>query len=77
MPNKSHISNHTLIYGINIKKSIQNFFNFHNKAMVHSIEFMVSYTQILKNFSIRKMDEKYVLNRLGFKSFKHTFIWKF
>jgi hypothetical protein len=43
--NISHTSNHSHIYGINMKKTIQNFFNFHNnKAMVFSIEFMVSYT---------------------------------
>jgi hypothetical protein len=31
-------------YGINMKKPIQNLFNFHYETMVHSIEFMVSYT---------------------------------
>jgi hypothetical protein len=29
---------------MNMKKPIKNFFNFHKKALVHSIEFMVSYT---------------------------------
>jgi hypothetical protein len=33
--NLSHTSNHSHIYGINIKKPIPNFFHFHNKAMVH------------------------------------------
>jgi hypothetical protein len=37
-----------------MKKIIQIFLNFHYEAMVHSIEFMVSYTQSLKNFSIKK-----------------------
>jgi hypothetical protein len=40
----SHTCNYSHIYGINIKKSIQNFLNFHYETMVHSIEFMVSYT---------------------------------
>jgi hypothetical protein len=39
----SHTNIHNHIYGIKWK-TIQNFFNFHNKAMVLSIEFMVSYT---------------------------------
>jgi len=30
------------IYDINMKKYIQNFFNLHYEAMVHSIEFIVS-----------------------------------
>jgi len=58
-----------------MKKPIQNF-NFHNKTMVHSIEFVVSYTYCLKNFGIRNLDEKNILNRLSFQIFKHTFIWK-
>jgi hypothetical protein len=37
--------------------------------MVHSIEFLVNYTNFLRNFNIRKINEKYVLNRLGFKYF--------
>ncbi len=37
-------NNHNHIYGINMKKCIQNFFNFHYEAMVHSTEFIVSYT---------------------------------
>jgi hypothetical protein len=41
-------SNHTCIHShfhnIYMKKPIQNFFNFHYEWMVHSIEFMVSYT---------------------------------
>jgi len=41
----SHTRIHNHIYGINMKKLIQNFLNFHNKVMVHSIEFMVSYTK--------------------------------
>jgi hypothetical protein len=45
-----------------MKKPIQNFFNFHYDAMVHSIEFMLSYTYNVNNSNIRKMDEKYVLN---------------
>jgi hypothetical protein len=44
-----------------MKKPIQNFFNVHYEAMVHSIEFMVRYIYV-KNFNIRKMHEKYVLN---------------
>jgi hypothetical protein len=39
-----HTCNHNHIYGINMKKPIQNFFNFHYDVMVHSIELMVSYT---------------------------------
>ncbi len=37
--------------------------------MVHSIEFMVSYTYNAKKNHIRKMDEKYVLNLWGFPNF--------
>jgi hypothetical protein len=43
MPKKSHTSIHNHIYGINMKKPIQNLFNFHIKAIVHSVEFMVNY----------------------------------
>ncbi len=43
-----------------MSKPIQNFFNFHYEAMVRSIEF--SDMQNVKNFNVRKMDEKYVLN---------------
>jgi hypothetical protein len=38
----THVVSH--IYSINMTKLIQNFFNFHYEAMVHSIEFVVSYT---------------------------------
>jgi len=40
----SHTCNHNHIYGINMKKPIQFFKNFHYEAMVHSIEFIISYT---------------------------------
>jgi hypothetical protein len=40
----SYTSTHSHIYSINMKKSIQNFFNFHNKTMVLFIEFIVNYT---------------------------------
>jgi len=58
----SHTCSHNHIYGINMKKPIQNFLNFHYEAIVHSIEFIVTYTSNVKNFHIRKMDEMYVLN---------------
>jgi hypothetical protein len=41
---------------------LQDTLNFHYEAMVHSIEFIVSYTLNERSFHIRKMDEKYVLN---------------
>jgi hypothetical protein len=41
---KNSQCSHNHIYGINMEKPIQNFFNFHYEAMVHSIEFMVNYT---------------------------------
>ncbi len=40
----SHTYNHNHMYDINMKKRIQNFQNFHYEAMVHFIEFLVSYT---------------------------------
>ncbi len=67
----NHTCSYSHIYGINMKKPIQNFFNFHYDTTVHSIEFMVSYTKNLKNFNIRKMDKKYVLNKLGFQKFTY------
>jgi hypothetical protein len=36
--------NHNHTYGTNMKKIIQFFLNFHYEEMVHSIEFIVSYT---------------------------------
>jgi hypothetical protein len=62
MAKSSHTCSHSHIHDINMKKPIQNFFNFHYDAMVHSIEFMLSYTYNVNNSNIRKMDEKYVLN---------------
>jgi len=40
----NHTCSHSHIYAINMKKPIQNFFNFHYETMVHSIEFIVNYT---------------------------------
>jgi hypothetical protein len=42
-PKSSHTCNHSHIYGINMKKIVQNFFNFHYEIVVHFIELMVSY----------------------------------
>jgi len=39
-----HTCSHNHIYGINMKKPIQIFLNFHYEAMVHSIEFIINYT---------------------------------
>jgi hypothetical protein len=39
----SQTCSHNNIDGINMKKPIQNFFNFHYEAMVHFIEFIISY----------------------------------
>jgi hypothetical protein len=52
-----------------MEKPSQKILNFYYEAMVHSIEFLVNYTNFLRNFNIRKINEKYVLNRLGFKYF--------
>jgi len=76
MPKKKSHTNNNHIYGINMKKPIQNFVNFHNKTMVHSRLNLWLVTQSLKKNCIRKMDEKYVLNWLSFQIFKHTFKWK-
>jgi hypothetical protein len=58
--------NHSHTYGINMRKIIQNLFNFHYETMGHSIEFIVSYTLNARNCNIRKFDEKYVPNWLDF-----------
>jgi hypothetical protein len=52
------------LFDINLKKDIKNLFKLHFEIVEHFIEFIVSCTQSLKNFYIRKMDEKYVLNWL-------------
>jgi hypothetical protein len=40
------------VFGINMKKPIQKILNFHYETMVHSIEFIVSYTKSVRKFNI-------------------------
>jgi len=54
------------------QKIILKFFNFKK-----FIEFIVSCTQSLNNFYVRKMDEKYVLNWLVIQNFQNTFTLQF
>jgi hypothetical protein len=44
--------------------------------MVHSIEFIVSYTQNVWNFCIRKMDENIYSKLVGFSKFPTYFYMK-
>jgi hypothetical protein len=41
-----------------MKKSIENVFNFHYETLMSFNEFMGSYTQNMRNFNTKKMDEK-------------------
>jgi hypothetical protein len=68
----NHTCNHSHIYGINMKKPIQNFFNFHYETMVHSIEFMVSYTKC-EEFSYKTNGWKVCSKLVGFSKFPTYF----
>jgi hypothetical protein len=68
----SHTCNHSRISGINMKKPIKNFKNFHYQPMVHSIEFMVNYTKC-EEFSYKKNGWKVCSRLVGFSNFPTYF----
>jgi hypothetical protein len=57
MSQGSHYHN----YDINITKLIQNMFKFQYESVGLFIRFVVNYTESMRIFNIRKMDEKHVL----------------
>jgi len=58
------------------EKPIQKFLNFHYEIMVHFIEFMVSYTESVRIFNLRKVDEKICFKLAKFLNFQTYFYMK-